>query len=415
MSHRRHRRAPFRVFRDSSVASVIRTNKGRETQKMTLQAFEKALQLTESLENAALLRRVEALELALCPSRQTNLPQLLLLRVSAQLPQRDVLAARDLSAGFVPRLLPVGMAGQHKVFPRLSVHRQQNADGLAVAGKQQCLFAPLHILQEGRSLLTELTDADNAHRDHCRDSTPWTGILQGGEPIEEVRSTARRGVNRRRRIEYMGQDLSRKQRSGLHKKVLQSPTERPDAPALIMQMVWEMREPVPSIVHPMVRQRISPQQNAAALRYKHIAVQRNNQLMLAHLVFFPNLQAMARGNGNMRLQGPRTGQGLWLLRPKAALAARGSSCDSRWPRPENQDGLQQASPRSACRRPPSACCTASHRDGAARSSGPRLGRRSPGQRARAGGTGVWRVSWVSYLNYSAQIREGQGGESRRSP
>jgi hypothetical protein len=56
------------------------------------------LQLTEGFENPALLRRVEALELALCPPRQTDLPQLSLLRAGAQLPQREVLAARDSSS-----------------------------------------------------------------------------------------------------------------------------------------------------------------------------------------------------------------------------------------------------------------------------------------------------------------------------
>jgi hypothetical protein len=137
------------------------------------------LQLTEGFENPALLRRVEALELALCPPRQTDLPQLSLLRAGAQLPQREVLAARDLAARFAPRLLQLGMASQHQVFPCVSVHGQHNADGLAVAGKQQRLFAPLHILQQGRGLLTKLTDADDAHRDHRRDSTPWTGALQG--------------------------------------------------------------------------------------------------------------------------------------------------------------------------------------------------------------------------------------------
>ena len=151
---------------------------------MILQAFEEALQL-RTRDDAQYIyeaprKLIDDAPIADSqPIERTAGRQLSLLSAGAQLPQRDVLAARDLAARFAPRLLPARMAGQYQVFPYLSVHGQHDADGLAVAGKQQRFLASLHILQQGRGLLTKLTDADDAHRDHRRDSTPWTGALQG--------------------------------------------------------------------------------------------------------------------------------------------------------------------------------------------------------------------------------------------
>lgn len=69
--------APRKLIDDAPIADpqAIERTTGR------LQALDSfagrqriALQLTEGFENPALLRRIEALELALCPSRQTDLP-----------------------------------------------------------------------------------------------------------------------------------------------------------------------------------------------------------------------------------------------------------------------------------------------------------------------------------------------------
>lgn|GEM_PF-4737514 len=102
----------------------------------------------------------------------------------------------------------------------------------------------------------------------------------------------------------MSTALARYQRGGSSEKVLQPPTERLNTPMLIMQVMRKMRELMPSIVYPMVRQRIGPQSHAVALSQKHIAVERHDQLMLAHLVLFVDDQGMLWRDDYSSLQRP---------------------------------------------------------------------------------------------------------------
>lgn len=130
------------------------------------------------------MKWVKILELALGAARQADLPQLLLLRASEQVTQRRELATGDLAARFLPLPLELGMVGQHNVFPVVLVQRQHKTDRLTVAGEQQG-FPPAHGLQQSWCLVTKLTDADDAHRDHCSDDTAKGGFMPrakgGGE------------------------------------------------------------------------------------------------------------------------------------------------------------------------------------------------------------------------------------------